>query len=291
MAKIQAQDLFANSPTFTAKIIKGKPDASATSSAVTYEITCNVCKGEPFKRQGNSVALRKCAHCKTVWDPEVPAIAGAPVAAPIVEAVAPVVAAEVKIPIVETSARVTRSKKNADTTPAQMVEAKVPAKELPGIDHYVNLITKVSEKAGTKKSAKKAKPIVQHYVTEILDHYDERVSGYWYRFYYCAWYGSNELTFVREGDFSDTAMVADYEEELPSTEQYKNKFKIPTSAYKGKKVRTKEQVLEDAEPTVEAEVIAVEPQEEMVTIRISKVITIKKGEPYVAPDGYTWEYA
>ena len=269
---IQAQDFFTDSVLFDATITAGKGTQSYRSSAVTYDLTCKKC-GEVTSRRGNSSALLKCGNCKRSWnyaDNTITENAKAVVAAPVE---APVEAAA-EAPVV-------------DEVVAEVVEKVKPKRSAM---HYVNLIRKAAEPIAPPPVVEK-----KEYVIEILDHYDTRRNGLWTRAYYCAWYDSDELTFVLDEDFEDGAMIAAYEDSLPVEQRFKTIFKNPRAAYaaKSKTFRTEADVLRDAAPkkpevapvAAEENIISNDSDEEMVII-ISKKIVLKKGEKYTIADGF-----
>lgn len=264
MTKITAEDYFKDSILFSASIV-GKPTLSATSSSIRYVLTCKKCDGVT-ERRGNSTVLTKCSKCSRVWNRDDNTIDGEP----------SVGGAVTRTTIVDSD----EESSEEEPTPTVVRSSK----------HYANLI-----RSSQPKPVEPVKPAEEkkHYVIDILDHYDQRVQGYWYRFYYCAWYGSDEYTFVKQSDFDDETMINAYEEKLPVEQRYKTVFKTPTAVYKGKKVRTKEDVLKDAETETASTTTTTttdRADEETVTIRISRVIILKKGAPIEVPDGYTYEY-
>lgn len=259
--KIQAGDYFTRegSP-FKATVVSGSPNHSAKSSLVIYDIKCSKCK-ESYQRRGNQKTLNTCANCKHVWEE-------ADTAPVVVQGGADEIPDDAPTP-----ARQTRAQKR-----------KADAEK--DLEHLVNIAKGEAEPRPRVKA--KEEPI--YYVEEILDYYDDRVDNYWHRFYYVKWQGDDKLTFVRDDAFDDHTMVDNFEAELEPAKRLAVLFKDRSRVYKSKhaQIRKRRDVLDEEELEAEVEAEA-EAEEEYYEVIISKVIRVKKGTTYEAPDGFTYK--
>lgn len=248
MAKILAKDYFEDSKLFTAEVLDGNEEKSATSSAVKYELTCKEC-GAVTQRTGNSKALNTCAKCKYVWDrdrnevrfpgwyPGFKEKTSAQVMGFESEEDEPIVA-KPKVPSrrkVDVAAAITavREEDNAPVT--------CPPRRKITTGSIVDLLT------GKAQQKPEVAPVAKPKKETIVDYCDERLADSWHRYYYVQLVGSPEPTFVLDDDFTDSKAVEDFEQTLPEVERFKVMF--PKASRKNKTtkhaVRSKIDVLSE----------------------------------------------